>query len=70
MQKTSTKRVQDYIWQGGEGDPLGIVQEIEISPFYQIVYTQTRIRSGEWGTKFSGILRYKQITKSRTEDQI
>ena len=24
---------------GGEGDLLGIVQEIEIWPFYQIVYT-------------------------------
>ena len=26
----------------GKGDPLGIVQEMEISPFGQMVYAQTK----------------------------
>ena len=30
MQQTSAKRVQVQTRQGGEGDPLGIVQETEI----------------------------------------
>ena len=33
---------------GGESDPLGIVQEIEIWPYIQMVYTQIRIRRKEW----------------------
>ena len=33
---------------GGEGDPLGIVQEIEIWLYYQMVNAQTRICPGEW----------------------
>ena len=33
---------------GGQGDPLGIVQEIEIRPNYEMVYAQTRICPGEW----------------------
>ena len=33
---------------GGRGDPLGILQEIEIWTCYQFVYAQSRIRSGEW----------------------
>ena len=37
MQQTSTKRVQDLTWLGGKGDPLVIVQEIEILPYYTIV---------------------------------
>ena len=31
----------------GELDPMGIVQEIGIHPFYQMVYTQARISQGE-----------------------
>ena len=31
-----------------EGDLLGIVQEIKIWSYYQIVYAQTRICSREW----------------------
>ena len=32
----------------GEGDSLGFMQEIEIWPYYRIVYAQTRILPGEW----------------------
>ena len=35
---------------GGENYPLGIVQEIEIWPYYQMLYTQTRICPGKWDT--------------------
>ena len=36
-----------------EVDPLRIVQEIEICPYYQIVCAQTRIHSGEWDVQNS-----------------
>ena len=45
---TRTKWVQDKALLDGKGDPLGIVQEIEIWPYYQMVYAQTRICSREW----------------------
>ena len=32
----------------GKGDPLGIVQEIEIWPYNQIVQAQTRIPHRGW----------------------
>ena len=32
----------------GEGDPLGIMQEIEIWPNEQMVFAQPRICPGEW----------------------
>ena len=32
---------------GGEGDPLGIVQEVKIWPYEQMVYAQPRICSGK-----------------------
>ena len=32
------------------GDPLEIVQEIEIWSYYQMLFAQTRIPSGEWNT--------------------
>ena len=35
---------------GGQGDPLGIVQETEIWPYEQMVYAQTWIRPEEWDT--------------------
>ena len=35
------------MWQVGEGASLGITQEIEILPFYQMLYVQPRIRLGE-----------------------
>ena len=46
MQQTSVKRVQDYIRLGKKGDSLGIVKEIEIWLYYQMVY-ETRILPGE-----------------------
>ena len=36
-----------------EGDPLGIVQEIEIWPYKQVVYAQPRIHCGEWDAQSS-----------------
>ena len=42
MKQARAKRVSDKTWLGGEGNLLGIVQEIEIRPYYQIVNAQTR----------------------------
>ena len=39
----SEKGVWDEKLLGEEGDPLGVVQENEIWPYYQIVYEQARI---------------------------
>ena len=47
MQQISTKRVKDLTWLGGEGDPLGIVQETEIWSCEQVVYALPRISRGE-----------------------
>ena len=33
---------------GGQGEPLEIVQEIEIWPYKQMVYAQPRINPGKW----------------------
>ena len=41
MQQTSAKRLQNKAQLGGKGDLLGILQEIEIGPYYQMVYTQS-----------------------------
>ena len=38
---------------GGEGDPLGIVQEVWIWPYKQIVFAQPRICSGKWDAQTS-----------------
>ena len=38
-----------------------ICKEIDIWPYEQMVFAQTRICPTAWGTKFSGILRLKQI---------
>ena len=35
---------------GGQVDPLGIVQEISVWPYEQIVYAQLNISPGEWHT--------------------
>ena len=40
----------------GEGDPLGIVQEIEIWPYYQMVRAQTRIYPREWDAENSLVI--------------
>ena len=34
VQQTKTKGIQDQAWQGGKGDPLGIIQETEIWSYY------------------------------------
>ena len=36
---------------GGEGDPLGIVQEIEVWPYKQMIYAQPGICPREWDTQ-------------------
>ena len=42
---------------GGEGDPLRIVQEIEIWLYEQVVHAQTSIFPGKWDTQSSlGVL--------------
>ena len=38
-----TDTEQGYTILGGNGDLLGIVQDIEICQYYQIVHAQTRI---------------------------
>ena len=38
---------------GGEGDPLGIVQEIEMLPYEQVVYSPAGIRPGKWDAEIS-----------------
>ena len=43
MQQTTKKGVQDKVYLGGKGDPLRIVQKIEISPYYRMVFGQTRM---------------------------
>ena len=45
-------------------NPLGIVQEIEIWPYEQVVYKQPGIP-----TKIFWVLRYKQITYFWPDDQ-
>ena len=35
-------------WLDGQDDPLGIVQEIEIQPYEQMIYVQPRISTVEW----------------------
>ena len=47
------KGVYDETWVIGESDPLEIEQEIEISLYEQMEYTQVWIRPGEWDAKNS-----------------
>ena len=47
MQQISIERVYDETRLGGKGNSLGIVQEIQIWPYEQMVYAQTRICPGE-----------------------
>ena len=44
------------------GDPVGIVQEIYVWPYEQMIYAQPRIRLWRRPTKLFEIWRYKQIT--------
>ena len=62
MQQTITKGVPDSAWLGGKGDPLGIVQDIKIWTYCQLVYALTRIGPKEWDAEFFGILIYKRTT--------
>ena len=59
MQWTSRKGIQDETWLDEKGDPLRIVQEIKIRPYWQIVYAQAIICSRQC----DGILTDKQITQ-------
>ena len=43
MQQTCTKGVQFLAQLGGDGDLLGIVREIKIWPYYQMIDAQTSI---------------------------
>ena len=51
MQQISTERLKDLAQLDGQGDPLGIVHEIEVWPYKKMVYAQPRICPGEWHTK-------------------
>ena len=33
---------------GGKDDPLGIVQELNVWVYYQMIYAQTRIHPRKW----------------------
>ena len=48
MQQISIERVYDYSQLGGQCDPQGIVQEIGIWPYEQMVYTQPWICPEKW----------------------
>ena len=61
---------------GGIGNPLGLVQEIEIWPYEQIIYAQPRIFPGEWDTQTSlgfwdtnGSLNIDQTTRYYNNQQ-
>ena len=43
MQQTGTEGILDKVWLGRKGYPLEIVQNIKISPYYQMLYAQTKI---------------------------
>ena len=60
MKQTGTEIEQNWARMGGKVNPLGIVQEIEIRLYYQMVHAQTIICPGERDIKFSGTLRYKR----------
>ena len=40
MLQVSTERAYDKTWLGGQGDPLGIVPEIEVWLYEQMLYAQ------------------------------
>ena len=53
MQQTSAKKSTRLGTMGGEGDRLGIMKEIYIWLYNQMVYAQTRICLGEWDSQNS-----------------
>ena len=48
MQQISRKGVSGETQLGGKDNPFGIDQEIEIWPYYEMVYAQTRINQRGW----------------------
>ena len=48
MLETSAKEVHDNILLGGKGTQLGLVQEIKIWPYCQMVYAQNNTYHREW----------------------
>ena len=70
MQQISTEREEDFARLDRQGDPLRIVQEIEVWPYEQMIYAQPRILFWRMTrTNSSGILRYKRITYSLPDDR-
>ena len=66
MQQSNVKRVQGYTWLDGEGDPLGIMQEIDQMNKWYMHNTESVLKNET--PKFSGILRCKQINYFRPDD--
>ena len=63
--KTCKEYNKVEVWLGGEGDSQGIVDDIELWSYYQMVHALTRIRL----RKYSGILRsYNSGQKTRLND--
>ena len=48
MLQTGTKEIQKQASLAGEDDPLRIVQETVILPYWQMVYAQTKICPWKW----------------------
>ena len=71
MQQTITKGLRVYAWKDAKGDPP--TTEQENSYLIIIPYRICTNQSLSWRMrrkKYPGIVRYKQITKSRREDYI
>ena len=62
MQQISIEGVLDKRPLRGQGDALGVVQEIRIWPYEQMVYTQPSIYHRKWHTHCYRTLTYKRIT--------
>ena len=43
MLQSYTQGIWEKVWLGKKGDPLVIGQEIQIQPYFQMVFVQTRI---------------------------
>ena len=68
MQQISTEILQDKTWLGWKGDPLGIVQEVKILLYEQIVYAKPRIHPEEWHAQSS--LEFWDANRSLNLDQM
>ena len=67
MQQTDTKGEQDKTRLGGKGDPQKIVQEVEIWPYYPMIYARTRMRPREWDVRY--FLRFLYINEPPNPSQ-